>query len=745
MIKNVLLFYITYFLICFESIAQCAPEFATSCNNAYVFCSLDALNGYTCANTSMIPGHCPMPCSQGGVAHNTNWLAFVSDGGTKTFTLTIGTCVTFQGLQFGIWGDCSCTEEVYCYSIPCAPPSSVQAFSVDLLPCKTYYMWIDGCSGDICDFTINTSGGGLGPPLSVLGFINNIDSMIIEPVCVGTCNYRFFIEPQSGSCTPNYVWTLDGDEIAANSNEIFWDFPDEGDFTLCVTISTGNPSNASFCTQIGPRCAVVKVRPIPDRMGADKVICWEQVNPGGYKLHSQRIFQSGKYREQFTDTNCCKFDSVWCVTVLDQPVPPDVYYITCDNSPYIDATGRSWAGCRNHFQIPIPKSTDPYLCDSSILLTSVQVNYESKMSSGLENGFLFYQPNIRISKPCNVGETYFFQYAWRDKVDTTGRVISNDERLLVPGSGQYIVDVSVLCVVGNDSAYCLKSFQEEFDESVLLPVPQISSIQNICPFDTAWAYGQSAIMDPAMKYHWIIKGGVILSNPDSSAIQILWNNIHMEEPYLSLTVSIDSIFSPATSIFLSTTHSGVLPKDFSVFGKSSTLKVNSTLPGLWSIISGPHSAFIEVDSQHFTRVHVESFGTYCFEWLAELKNCQERDTLCIQFKDIITYDDKEERKHERDSLKGKLVSRYTKDIEPTYKIESIGSDYVSFTFDNKISDLSEIGWFDLQGKQLSNSDNKIEINENQLKVYTPEISGLYFLKMKIDSELFIHKIFVMKN
>lgn len=740
-----MLFYITNILFCLETIAQCAPMSAESCVESNVFCSLDELNGYVCNNNSLKYGHCAPICSQGGVGHNMSWWGFLTEGGNVTLTLTIGGCSFDQGLQFGIWGDCSCSEEIVCRSIPCVPPNSVQVINANLEACKTYYLWIDGCSGAVCDFTINTSGGGLGPPLGRPMFINNIDSMVINPVCAGACNYRFFVDPQASGCSPTYVWTLDGDEVGGNSNEVLLDFPDEGNFTLCVTLYKGNPSSSSICSQIGPRCATVKVRPIRDRLGNDIVLCHEQVIPGGYKLHSQRVFQSGFYREQFTDSTCCKFDSVWNVFVLDQPEAPDVYYLTCDNSPYVDATGKSWGGCRNHFQIQIPKSTDPHLCDSSISLTSVQVNYESKMSSGLENGFLFYQPNIRISKPCNVGETYFFQYAWRDKADTTGRVISNDERLLVPGSGQYIVDVSVLCVVGNDSAYCLKSFQEEFDESVLLPVPQISSIQNICPFDTAWAYGQSAIMDPAMKYHWIIKGGVILSNPDSSDIQILWNNIHRVEPYLSLTVSIDSIFSPATSFNLFTTHSNVLSNDFSVYGKTSRLIVNSTLPGLWSIISGPHSAFIEADSQHLTRVHVEGFGTYCFEWLAELKNCQERDTLCIQFKDIITYDDKEERKHERDSLKGKLVSRYKKDKEPTYKIESIGFDYVSFTFDNKISDFSEIGWFDLQGKQLSISDNKIEINENHLKVYTPEISGLYFLKMKLDAGLFVHKIFVMRE
>lgn len=66
--------------------------------------------------------------------------------------------------------------------------------------------------GDICDFTLHTSGGGP-PQLTPLNPINNVPSRIIKPVCVGACNYLFFVNPQPGGCEPTYVWTLDGDEL----------------------------------------------------------------------------------------------------------------------------------------------------------------------------------------------------------------------------------------------------------------------------------------------------------------------------------------------------------------------------------------------------------------------------------------------------------------------------------------------------------------------------------------------------
>ncbi len=192
--------YFAFFILAFlhqDLNSQCTPPMAELCEVANVLCSLDELNGYACQNNSTIPSPCLPLCSQGGVGHNTGWWAFVSQGGTVTITLTIGSCVILQGLEFGLWGDCNCSEEVACRSIPCIPPGSVEVISAHLKACKTYYLWVDGCSGDICDFTLNTSGGAP-PSLIPLSFINNDSSQIIEPVCVGRCNYRFFVNPQPG-------------------------------------------------------------------------------------------------------------------------------------------------------------------------------------------------------------------------------------------------------------------------------------------------------------------------------------------------------------------------------------------------------------------------------------------------------------------------------------------------------------------------------------------------------------------
>ncbi|MFZ1422196.1 MAG: hypothetical protein WAS55_00110 [Saprospiraceae bacterium] len=311
--RNLITLFVTLILIFvlleFKAHGQCTPPMSETCQGASVLCSLTELNGYTCNNSSTIASPCNPLCSQGGISSNTSWWALVSEGGNVTISLTIGSCQVFQGLQFGIWGDCQCGEEIICKSIPCAPPNSVQTINASLTPCKTYYFWIDGCSADLCDFTINTIGGD--PPiLPPLSNINNVPSRIIQPVCEGACSVLFFVNPLPGGCNPYFVWTLDGDEVPDNSNKVFLDFPDQGDFVLCVTAYIGNPISGSICSQEGPQCATVKVRPIADKAGVQRSLCWSEVNPGGYKWHSQRIFREGFYREQFTDLNCCKFDSI---------------------------------------------------------------------------------------------------------------------------------------------------------------------------------------------------------------------------------------------------------------------------------------------------------------------------------------------------------------------------------------------------------------------------------------------------
>lgn len=614
--------------------AQCTPPMAETCEDASVLCSLDEVNGYACNNPSNVPSDCQPLCSQGGVGHNTSWWGFVTQGGTVTVTLNIGGCTSSQGLQFGIWGDCDCGQEIACRSIPCVPPNSVQTVTANLSACKTYYLWVDGCSGDICDFTLNTSGGGP-PNLNPLGFINNKANKIIEPVCEGACGVRFWVNPQPGNCEPTYVWTVDGDEVGGNSNEVFLDFPTQGDFIICVTAYIGNPSSGSICSQEGPQCATVKVRPIPDRFGKDRILCYEQANPGGYQWHTQRIFATGEYREQFMDANCCIYDSVVKFFVLDPPEPADVYYITCNDDPYIDILGKAWRPCTDRFQVPLPKTTDPYRCDSSIYLTAISVDFRPNFRVTCFGGMVEISPNIIMVKPCNVGETYQFEYRWYEKNDPAKKTISTDERLLVDAvKKDYCVEVNVRVELQTEFAVCAKTFCETFNEDDLAPkcFPMAGDLVLCTGFNgTYWI--DTFISTNVLFYTWAVDGGAVVSNPDSQAVEVKWNLKAGDTGIVCVFYDTDCGRSCEKCLkvaIVGTPKPDAGPND-SICDLANRFQGKKDVGGQWEVISGPGNSTFGDLTDPATSIDVDSYGVYRYVYSETRLGCTGRDTVDLYF------------------------------------------------------------------------------------------------------------------
>lgn len=276
-------------------ISQCFPPSADKCEDAKLICSLDELNGYTCQNPNYSnPTGCIPLCPTGGGAHNTGWWAFVCDGGPVTLSITFSNCsINGTGVQMGIWGDCDCNESIACN--PSCNGAGTFTLSGILTACKTYYLFVDGCSGDICDFTITTFGGTT-PIIDISG---------PEVVCVEACNIEYTINIDK-SCILTYQWTIDGIEIGNGLERVNLDFPDEGDFELCVTSFTGhNPTGSTCYLNV---CKKIMVRPNSDRYGKTIFIS-KSATP--LIWNGIQITESGFYRKSFFEmATCCKYDSI---------------------------------------------------------------------------------------------------------------------------------------------------------------------------------------------------------------------------------------------------------------------------------------------------------------------------------------------------------------------------------------------------------------------------------------------------
>ena len=624
---------ILVFLIAFVQLtAQCTPPMAETCEETSVLCSLDELNGYACNNPSTIPSPCSPLCSQGGVGHNTSWWGFVSRGGKATITLTVGGCTTTQGMEYGIWGDCMCGDEVICRSVPCIPQNTVSTINVDLKPCKTYYLWIDGCHGDICDFTLSTQGDS-SPTLQPLPKINNDTDRILGPLCEGQCNAKFFVNSQPGLCEPTYVWTLDGNEVGANDTIVSLDFPDEGNFVICVTAYIGNPNSGSICSQEGPQCATVLVRK-PKPNYKLKTVCWEFLNnPKGDT--NCVYYPSGRYRCVYVDSNCCKTIDTGDVIVLPFPDPADVYYITCDNEPYIDLLGRPWDPCKNQYSIMLTKTTDPFKCDSSINLTAVTIEFYPRWRVQCIGGQVELSPNISIIKPCSVGETYEFEYRWYNKNDGAKKTISTDERLLVDTvSEDYCLEVNVKVQLETEFALCTKTFCERFNEDDLVPkaFPLVGDLP-FCIGENGFYWIDTFIAQKVNFFSWTIDGGFITSRVDSQAVEVKWLLPAGDTGLVCAFYDTDCGKSPEKCIkvpILASPAPDAGPND-SICGKAYKFQGKKDVGGNWTQIGGPgNSNFIDV-TDPTSDVFVDAYGVYKFVYSETRLACTSSDTVELFF------------------------------------------------------------------------------------------------------------------
>ncbi|MBL0262205.1 MAG: gliding motility-associated C-terminal domain-containing protein [Saprospiraceae bacterium] len=514
-------------LACFGSIpilAQCTPPAADNCADANVLCGLDEVNGYSCQNTldihsDLYPCGAGSLCSSGGGPHNTSWWAFVTNGGSVTITITTTNCGG-AGLQIGIWGDCNCGEEVACNPF-CAGPGTI-TITANLTPCKIYYLFVDGCSGDVCDFSLSTSGGA-SPTLSPLGQIRGKDK-----VCEGFCGEVWSVNAQPGGCEPEYVWTWDGAEVGGRDAEVTLD--DErgpGTYTLCVTAYIGNSNNGSTCDEEGPVCKQITIFPKPEYRGPDKYLCPQDVP---YDWHGVSVSGEGEYKVTFTGANCCKYDSIRQFYVVPEPDPGVVYYIGCSPSDlYQDpTTNKRYGGCNNPVFVYLPRINEPWRCDSSYKLYTLFPLFSPDFQMECNGNDITISAELQdLTDYCGnqADLAVRFDYAWYRQSDPS-QIISTEEDLIVTKKDDYCVEVTFTFNYGPTRKVCVKTWCENLDEDRNKPRPvTINGDTEICQ-GRIGKYYLDTVPTGVILYNWRIVGGKILIQDhfSKSVIEVLWDD-----------------------------------------------------------------------------------------------------------------------------------------------------------------------------------------------------------------------------
>ena len=165
------------FLLAIKNIAfsQCNYVAGNTCSTAPVICDLNCLDGFRgslfpeSTVTQYLPEQPPLLCWDGstgfGTPTNLSWFAFIAGCDTAIISVTPSNCIKGDGIQLGLFDDCDFmnttigpdldVNEFIACNTDTPYPGPVLISATNLNPGQTYYFFVDGNNGDICDYTVN--------------------------------------------------------------------------------------------------------------------------------------------------------------------------------------------------------------------------------------------------------------------------------------------------------------------------------------------------------------------------------------------------------------------------------------------------------------------------------------------------------------------------------------------------------------------------------------------------------------
>ena len=216
------------------------PPGAESCPTTCVYCDFD---GYTGINSGT-PSGGDVVCGQIFI-HNDQWFGFVA--GTECITINIATsnCNDGNGLQAAFFATCNGG------AIACNGGSAggegqpLELTYCNFVPGQTYYLMVDGWTGDVCNYEIEVLDGSVTPPPSGQPAV---PSGPIE-VCPGAVAVYTIPEVTGAGY---YQWTTPPGSKINNSNSNNQSFQAPEGTTITVTFGA---AGGNVCVRVGNACS----------------------------------------------------------------------------------------------------------------------------------------------------------------------------------------------------------------------------------------------------------------------------------------------------------------------------------------------------------------------------------------------------------------------------------------------------------------------------------------------------------
>ncbi len=633
--------------------SQCNPPYALDCQSSNVLCSLSELDGYQCENIRDPNPTGPDPlCYGDGVPHNTAWWAFVGNGDNiqMTFIFDSTQCDHYNtnqliGIQAGILDACG-GQPVDCNAACNADTFTLSGY---VNQCQTYYVWVDGCNGDVCQYEIAVDQGKppeIPTPLPDMYVVGNLCMCNEVAFCVGALG--------GGTCQTEIRWKLDNvpqpqwdNQMCMQNVQLTDTFPVE----VCVSWILGNPNNPNAICDQKDTCYIFHPAP-PDTFEYPlEELCYEThkydytwtVKNQSIKITSSCEDPPCKIQLKNTTTGCCEVHLKPFILLPQRPVGLK-YVFKCDKTPYIDENGVPYnqTTCNKDITFKSPFGTTLVNCD-----TTYTLNLD------------YYDPKVNLEISCPNCAGYYLlraDYLWISNcmqgtltelpfwINPNGDTLWGSEIQVDPGedpTGQYLFYIYVEYTHPSDSNlnqicdfYTGRFLQVD---PVKIEPPRITGDSLLCRGEK----GSYTYLNPhpnACKVAWEIRkgNGIILTRDKDTAktIEVQWNYGGSDTGLVCVSSITDcgkGNDSCFTVLFKAAPEPDAGP-DTAVCGLQYTMQATPDAPGgQWEIVTSPGQVQINTSDPN-SNVSVDAYGSYTFVWKEKVATCDGLDSVTIQFR-----------------------------------------------------------------------------------------------------------------
>ncbi len=241
---------------------------------------------------------------------NPSWHAFeVNSAGLVTVTVTPSNCQGTGsggafGAQYGWYADCSANSQNF--GVQCACTGSSGSFSATV-GAGIYYVMVDGCAADVCDYTIDVVGDVGGPPVTQ----PNDPNVFPSDPCPGE-TVQICTDPIAAADT--YIWSFPPGVIPLGSPP----------YCECVDVIWGSNSGAVTVTVLNncspPETSNPTIVDVPSYNVTDGGEYCFPDEPGWFHPGTNIYWPGGTHTLNLITTRGC--DSIVTINVIERTSQP---------------------------------------------------------------------------------------------------------------------------------------------------------------------------------------------------------------------------------------------------------------------------------------------------------------------------------------------------------------------------------------------------------------------------------------